>query len=112
MAFFSWQNMNPVKRTVLLAFAVLYVGLAVGLPLVLTGWPPRGEMRPALIAAGALLMVAGFVAPLVLLGQAAKQLKARAWLYVVPAALFYPIGTVFALIDLWERCREGKGGAT
>jgi hypothetical protein len=57
-------------------------------------------------------MAVGFVGPLVLLGRAAAQLKARAWLYVVLAALFYPIGTVFALTDLWERCREGKGAAT
>lgn len=107
MAFFSWHSMNPVKRIVLLGFAVLYAGLAVGLPLVLTGWPPRGEVQVPLIVAGALLMAVGFVAPLVLLGRAAARLKARTWLYVVPAALFYPIGTVFALTDLWERCKEG-----
>jgi hypothetical protein len=112
MAFFSWQHMNPVKRTVLLGFVVLYLGLAIGLPLVLTGWPPRGEAKPVLIVAGALLIAVGFVAPLVLLRRAAARLKARAWLYVVLAALFYPIGTVFALTDLWERCREGQGTTT
>jgi hypothetical protein len=97
---------HPAQRTVLAGFAVLYAGLALGLPLVLTGWPLRGEPNLALVVLGAALLVAGFVGPLLLLARAAVQLQARRWPYLLPAALLWPIGTVFALTDLWERCRS------
>jgi hypothetical protein len=88
------------KRLALLGFAVFFVGAVLGVTLLLS------ERTPVMRGLAAIMLVVGIVVPLVLLAKAAACSGGRVAFHVVPAIVFWPLGLIFALANILERCRE------
>lgn len=100
-------------KFVLAAMAALYVGCALGIPLLLQHGPGGTSPDALLAALGGVLVLIGWVVPPICLAVAARQLNKAAWPHATAAALFGPVGALISAASLWEmRSRPANGSAT
>ena len=94
---------DTAARLLLISPALLYVGLGVGLPLLLSHLPKSESPSAALAAVGAALIFISVVVPPVLLSKAASLLKSNWPLHALLSIVFWPLGTFLVGLSLWDK---------
>src|SRR5688572_8507182 len=99
---------DTAGKILVLSPALLYTGIGVGLPLLLSNRASAPTASSGLFLLGVVLLVVGAVVPPVLLCIAAHLLRAKVWLYALVSIIFWPLGTFLGGINLWGK-RPNQG---
>ena len=98
-------------KLLIASIAVLYVGLAIGLPLVLSHRATSEQPNAALLTVGSVFLAIGFIAPAFLVARTAFLLNRNWLLFAVLALVFHPLGTFLSALYLWDQRASKIHGA-
>ena len=87
----------------LISPAILFTGIGIGLPLLLSHLPTSESPNVLLWAIGTSLLVISAIIPPALVGRAAWLLGSHWLLYSFLSILFWPFGTFLCCCSLWDR---------